>query len=667
MKYPEEHKWLSDLPVAKSIDSNEYSIDENFCLVAATGSGKTMVIGPAIVQKTGRKVVIRQPTRQIAWLVYKSLKEFWGSELNIGIRTSERSVGEFEENDITVVTDGVMRSLLKKHTAGLTVIFDEAHWMHEPTEIELGIVKTHMNDGHDIKCVLLSATIRPENFLGYFENLNKQQQSKAYISKVCDDLVAGSAVNKREQTQFMKCYYAEGVIHDVKRFIIHDDNDKAIKQFCERMKQANTRGLVFLTTRAEVASNARKWNKELEIPTEFCHADRNIDEVVKFVQETEGCVLFATVSMATSATLPFDEVLIIDRGLESDWSTGVSSLKTNVPIDNNGVIQRAGRVGRTKPGIAYLNTLHKKGGNRYNFGQDWVRSVWEKDIVPVPIKPPLESLPLDMVVVTCAAFKLNLKQIDLLSDLSMMEIVNTAKFLQNKGILEVDDFGNSRLTALGNRINGMQLGVWSAYSLCMAEKELLPALLASKVMSGPFGLFYATKNQDGSWANGKDKWMTKYPARFKSISGFKAWVFAQACQVKKSELYDWCQENNMKYKSVKWAIDEFKKLANKSLNKNAKQMIEMLKGYNQQEIDSMLAAHTKKFGLQRKFSLRYSDKWGFNTEVDGVWATCSKDETELLDMPYGSYATVHASPKKITTKTGKTMMILEDITVVNYR
>lgn len=655
--WPEEHSWLVDLPVSKSLASHAYNLNENFCLVAATGSGKTMVLAPAIKMITGRKIILRQPTRQIAWLVYKSLNDFWGSKLKIGIRTSERSVGEFEDNDITVVTDGVMRSLLKNSNVGLTIIFDEAHWMHEPTEIELGIVKTYMNKGWDIKCVLLSATIRPQNFLEYFENLNDEKQSKEYISKICDLLLDGDIVNKAKQKQFMKCYFAEGVLFGVKKIIIHEDNDKAIFQFCKRMKDSEKRGLVFLTTRKEVSSNAIKWKKEVEIETDFCHADRNIDDVVSFVKDNSPCVLFATVSMATSATLPFDEVLVIDRGLKSEWKNGMPSLYTNVPIESNGVIQRVGRVGRTKPGVAFLNTNHRN-------GFDWLRQNWDKDICPEPIAPPLESLPLDMVALTCASFNLNLNQLDLLSNLSQHDLFRVARFMEEKGVIDLDSNGNVNLTILGNKINNMQMGVWAGYELCNANKDFLPALLASKVMPGPFSLFYA-KDVNGTRLDGKQLWNNNNK-KYKSIESFKVAVFQQAIQVPSKELYAWCEKNHIKMKSIKGAINEFKKQARRSLNMQPEKLFETLEKLNMGDVDNKMVSHLTSHGMQDMFNLRFSEKWGFNTDVNGMWAMCSKDETELLDMPYGAYVSAFASPKKITTKKGKDMIILEGITVVNY-
>ena len=170
----------------------------------------------------------------------------------------------------------------------------------------------------------------------------------------------------------------------------------------------------------------------------FAHADRNVDEIKNFVDDNEPCVLFATVSMATSATLPFDEVLIIDRGLESDWVDEMPILRTNQPIDDNGIIQRAGRVGRTKTGVVYLNTMHKKKTSGYTFGaKDWLRQTWH-DISPTEIKPPLESLPLDMVVLTCASYELNIRRLDLLSNLSAKELQEISERMVKRGIIEND-------------------------------------------------------------------------------------------------------------------------------------------------------------------------------------------------------------------------------------
>jgi HrpA-like RNA helicase len=164
---PEQFK---NLPVARNLD--KYNAD-NFMLVADTGSGKTMLVPAYLHSKTGRKILMRQPTRVATRSAYEGLKEFWGPlGFHIGMMTSEDTIGTIDDNDITVVTDGEMTHILRQPKYKFTCIFDEIHSQMAATEIELAIVKTYMNKGMDIRVVLLSATIRPENILNHFETLN---------------------------------------------------------------------------------------------------------------------------------------------------------------------------------------------------------------------------------------------------------------------------------------------------------------------------------------------------------------------------------------------------------------------------------------------------------------------------------------------------------------
>jgi len=644
--WPQDNIWLKDLPVSKSLE--KYDIEDNFCLVAATGSGKTMVIAPAVAMQTRRKVIIRQPTRQIAWLVYKSLSDFWGSQLKIGIRTREKKIGSIAENDITVVTDGVMRSILAERNEGITVIFDEAHWMHEPTEIELGLVKTLINGGANVNCILLSATVRPSNFLIYFEEDYKNLGSISSICKTLDDNPA--EVNDLNQPQNMKCYYAEGVMFPVEKSVTHLDNQVAMAKFCQKMIDENKRGLVFLTTRKEVENAcimfSEKW-KDKDIDFNFCHADRNVDEIKQWVEENEPSVLFTTVSMATSATLPFDDVLIIDRGLESNWVDDMPILKTNQPIDNNGLIQRAGRVGRTKIGRCILNTNHKIA---YGSAR-WLRNSWD-DIKPIEIKPPLESLPLDMVVLTCAAYGLKIDELDVMSKLSEMELHEISNRMIKAKIIEDDD-GRLALTTLGKRINGMQMGVWPAFSLCKADKEMQSVVLASQTGPAIFGLF-ASEEKLKEW--GKEN------REHISMSAFKAGLMKEALSMTKSEREEWCDENGISVKKIEGAIRDFKDKAKRVLNRNPADMIQCLVDYDNFEND--LIDHNNRNRMQKTFVVAYDYRWGYNGNVLGSWAMCSKDEVELLKIPLGGTLEIKASPKRITTKKGKEMIILEDITLV---
>ena len=103
---------FATLPVTKKLD--RIDPEKNFILVAHTGSGKTMVVPIYLIFKTGRKILMRQPTRVATRSAYEGLKEFWGPlGYKIGMLTSEDTVGTVDDNDLTVVTDGEMTHILK--------------------------------------------------------------------------------------------------------------------------------------------------------------------------------------------------------------------------------------------------------------------------------------------------------------------------------------------------------------------------------------------------------------------------------------------------------------------------------------------------------------------------------------------------------------------------
>ncbi|MBD3388931.1 MAG: DEAD/DEAH box helicase [Candidatus Altiarchaeales archaeon] len=348
MDFPDK---LRDLPVPRSIRDGDIHLDENMVLIAHTGSGKSMSIPPCVALTQEKKVILRQPTRQTTKSTYLGLKMFWGDRLSIGMHTSDETHGSLDECDIMVVTDGVMKNWLKSPKYDVCVIFDEYHSQLPITEVEAGIVKTYLAGGAQFQIILLSATIRPSNIVKYFETLNPNPVDESKIDRICDILEeGGEEVNTMVQDQWLKIRYSEGVAYPIEDRIteykmdISDKNPGTVFDFCKRMLEEEKRGLIFACTRREIqelCNDVRKYYPDL--PAEFAHADVDIKRIIEFVEQYEPCVIFATVALATSVTLPFDEVLIIDKGIDTVWEHGIEKQVTDIPIENNGVLQRRGR------------------------------------------------------------------------------------------------------------------------------------------------------------------------------------------------------------------------------------------------------------------------------------------------------------------------------------
>ncbi len=345
---------LNTLPIIRSLDV--LPLDGSFCLVAETGTGKTMIIPVMIHLQTGRKVILRQPTRAAASQVYKALNKFWGQQVDIGIHTSDMSIGGVKECDIMVCTDGVMRHWLRDMEFEATIVFDEAHSLQAPTEIEMGVVKTRIREGRLLDMVILSATIRPSNILKWLEDLSPNPTTPEEIERVCTMLEThGDEVNTTYQPQWMKLFYAEGVPYEISDRAWPWDGREETKQhpgpvlqWCNEVKRGRERGLAFLTTRKEVEMMASLVADQIPgLQTDFVHADRDIDKIIKMAWEAENLneplVLFSTPVLGTSVTIPFGHVLVRDRGLAERFEYGVKKTDVNLPRDSNSIIQMRGR------------------------------------------------------------------------------------------------------------------------------------------------------------------------------------------------------------------------------------------------------------------------------------------------------------------------------------
>ena len=658
---------LKNLPVAKLLQSNIIDFDKPFVLIAHTGSGKTILCGPVIALQTGRKIILRQPTRQTAKLTYLGLNKFWKDRLKIGLHTSEEDIGSLDDNDITVCTDGVMKHWLKNPKYNYTVIFDEIHWQIDATEIELSLVKTYLNEGKKFNVVLLSATIRPSNIITYFENLNPNPASDDDIRRICDMLDhQGDTVNTQKQKQWLKCFYSEGVAYPMEKYICNyieecGAEDGTVMKFARRMLEEKKRGLVFLCTRAGVQGACQHIKEQLpELPVEFAHADIKIENILDFVEQNEPCILFATVSLATSATLPFDEVLIIDKGIDSVYENGIEKQVTDIPIDNNGVLQRSGRVSRVKPGVCTLASNY--------------RTSWD-DIKPTAITPPLEKVAPIQAALVCAQYEIDPRRLDTLSKLDKHTIARSVERLRSLGfVYEEED--TLKLTGIGKKIAALPLEVELAAMVAQCPPETLPAVIAiASCDSGLFNIFQGDIIIPETTTSPKIK-IKGYTLidpdliHPRSILITKAKIIQAAFKARAGEeqtLEEWTNMNGMWPKKMEKILFKFYQIC-KGLNRGESKLREQLM---EMDIDSKADEIITYLGSLRVFETcdfeynEYKGRSGFKGDHFGYFCILDGTETEIMNLEQGCHdISVMGTTKIIKSKNGTEICIMSDITVI---
>jgi len=665
IQWPEK---LKGLPVSLSVENGNLPIEEveSFALTAHCGTGKTMSVPPAVAILRGEKVVLRQPTRLTARLTYRGLKMFWGDQLKIGIHTSDDDEGSLDDCDIMVVTDGVLRNWLKNTDYRICIIFDEFHWQTSTNEIELGIVKTYLNEGKKFSTILMTATIRPENIITYFEDLNETKTDRAYISNLCDIMEnEGEAINSINQKQWLKCFYSEGVSQPIENRIEQyqadtDNQEGTIMQFCQRLYDEKKRGLVFLATRREIENFKEMANRVVpNLPSEFAHADVDIDKIVKFVEKYEPSVLFATIALATSATLPFDEVLIVDRGIDSIYENGFEKTITGVPLPDNGILQRRGRVGRIKPGVCTLVSMHEE-------HQQW------DTIRPRDIIPPLQKSSPEHVVMVCAQYGLDARGIDIMSKLNPYDLDQSVDKLKWLGLVNEDD-GTLGLTGLGKRVNALPMDIEKGIIIAQSPKELLTIMIAIESFDqGMFSLFKSrVQLADGTVVSGASLLGDEYKHPMSTMIA-KAKILQGAFKARENEettVTEFCLINGIWPKKMDKIMYQFYQICDRGINKSEKKMRAKL---IEADIDALAPkiieyiTTRKVFKRVTMFHSLYKGKAGYKSEYEGFFCTLDGMDVELtkLNNEEPSYVTVVGIPKVIITKSGFEMCIFGDSTIV---
>lgn len=663
-------KELKDLPVAKAISEGRIHLNGDFILIAHTGSGKTMLI-PAVIASKGKKVVLRQPTRQTCKSTYLALKKFWGDQLKIGMHTSEEDHGSLDECDIMVVTDGVLKNWLKEPEHELAVIIDELHASMGITEIEMGIVKTYKKGGKKFQLIALTATIRPSNIVKYFEDLNSDPVSDEEIERVCNILeTEGEKVNTYPQRQFLKAYYSEGVAYPIEDHMIEyikdtsKNNPGSIFNFCQHLIKEKKRGLVFLCTRSQIqdlCTDVRRYYPEL--PAEFAHADVPIDNIIKFVKDNEPCVVFATIALATSITLPFDEVLIIDKGIDSVWENGIEKQVTDIPIENNGVLQRRGRCGRVKPGICTLATEHRD-----------IEKGWN-NIKPEALVPPLSKMSPDHVVMACAQYEVDARGIDILSDLPVEDMETSVKRLKWLNLIYEDKEDKTlKLTVLGKKVNALPLDIDIGVMVAQCPDEILPGVVSiASFDKGIFNLFKSKVTMidqteakgytlfDQTLVHPKSMLLTK-------INILKEALKARADDNEEETLNGWADANGMWAEKLRKVMFKFYQICTKGLSKSENKMRERLKEFDVNEHGNEIIQYLKGLKIFEEMEFMYNDygDGGWKGEYRGYFCILDSMDAEFLKLKERNLDEFNCigSAKLIKSKKGSTVAIWSDTTLL---
>ena len=350
-----------ELPVSAARDEIARAIEAHQVVVVAgaTGSGKTTQL-PKICLELGRtRIAHTQPrrlaARTIAERVAQELQVPLGDLVGYKVRFTDQVS---DQTRIALMTDGILLNEIHRDrqlSRYDTIIIDEAHERSLNIDFLLGYLVRLLPERPDLKVIITSATIDPESFARHFAAADGtpapivEVSGRTYPVEVryrARVPLEGSADSSRDGE-------GEG-----------DDIDELVAALRELDREADGDVLVFLPGEAEIrdaADAVRGMYAKDARPTEvlplfgrLSAAEQHRVFEPSSVAGVRRRVVLATNVAETSLTVPGIRY-VIDSGTARISRYSARSKIQRLPIEaisQASAQQRAGRAGRTSPGIA---------------------------------------------------------------------------------------------------------------------------------------------------------------------------------------------------------------------------------------------------------------------------------------------------------------------------
>ncbi|MEN9660994.1 MAG: hypothetical protein RLZZ443_923 [Actinomycetota bacterium] len=350
----------ADLPVSQLRDEILETIRNHQVVViaGATGSGKTTQL-PKMCLELGRTSIAHtQPrriaARSVAERIAEELKVEIGGLVGYQVRFTDKSAAETK---VKVMTDGILLNALQRDRELRqydTIIIDEAHERSLNIDFLLGYLKRLLPKRPDLKVIVTSATIDPESFSKHFGDAPIIEVSGRTfpieiryrpVTRVNDaDVDADDAKDEATAAD-----YVDGMIAALKELQAEADGD----------------ALIFLSGESEIrdaqdaiegsiASGALpKHTEVLPLYGRLSAAEQHRVFEPSRVAGLRRRVILATNVAETSLTIP-NIKYVIDAGTARISRYSPKAKVQRLPIEaisKASANQRAGRAGRTSPGI----------------------------------------------------------------------------------------------------------------------------------------------------------------------------------------------------------------------------------------------------------------------------------------------------------------------------
>ena len=306
-------------------------------LRAPPGTGKSTRLPPALAKAFPGKVIVLEPRRLAARMCATRVADEW--DLRLGAEVGYRvrfDVMATKETQLEFITEGLFtRSVLQDpNLSGISaIVLDEFHERHIHSDIALGLVK------------MLRATVRPDLTLIVMSATLATDKLAAFLpsATVFDVPVKHFPVRMDYLSHPMSQHLEKGVVSAVLELMRDETCPGHILVFLSGMMEQNR-------CRDELArSRVQDVADVLILHSQSTKADQQR----VFADGTRRKIILATNIAETSLTIN-GVTGVVDSGFAkvADYSpfSGIARV-VRKPISQASAIQRAGRSGRTSPGV----------------------------------------------------------------------------------------------------------------------------------------------------------------------------------------------------------------------------------------------------------------------------------------------------------------------------
>ncbi len=347
----------ADLPVSARRGEILEAIKNNQVVViaGATGSGKTTQI-PKMCLELGRNSIAHtQPrriaARAVAERIAEELKVELGDLVGYQVRFTDQSSAKTK---VKVMTDGILLNAMQRNRKLEqydTIIIDEAHERSLNIDFLLGYLKQLLPKRPDLKVIITSATIDPESFSKHFENAPIIEVSgRTFPIEVrYRPIKQDEEDNPDPDASTTARDYIDGIASALDELASEPDGDV----------------LVFLSGESEIrdaqeviqgritSGDLGKGIEVLPLYGRLSSAEQHRVFETSKVAGLRRRVILATNVAETSLTIP-NIKYVIDSGTARISRYSPAAKVQRLPIEaisKASADQRAGRAGRTSPGV----------------------------------------------------------------------------------------------------------------------------------------------------------------------------------------------------------------------------------------------------------------------------------------------------------------------------